>query len=133
MLGKSIATVRQLEGVLLHPTEDGKGIWRFDPDEVAQLSAGVRDGSVRLWEALRGSDLLAQGHVEEPCRGCAELKGRLHTLEGAVASLRQKHAGEIQALTSQHAAERQRAELEAGRLERDAAALLAEINKLLRW
>lgn len=132
MLGKSVATVRQLEGVLLHPTEDGKGIWRFDADEVAQLSASVRDGSVNLWAALRGSDLAGQGHAEEPCRGCAELKARLHSLEGALATLRQKHAAEIQVLTSEHAAERQRAERATRQLEGDAAALLAEINELLR-
>src|SRR5690349_13236282 len=37
-LGKSIATVRRLEGHALHPTRDERGIHRFDRAEVDQLA-----------------------------------------------------------------------------------------------
>lgn len=37
-LGRSIATVRRLEGVALHPVLDSDGIHRFDPDEVERVA-----------------------------------------------------------------------------------------------
>lgn len=37
-LGKSIATVRRMEGVELHPVRDERGVHRFDPDEVEQIA-----------------------------------------------------------------------------------------------
>lgn len=33
-LGRSLATVRRLEGTELHPTQDARGVHRFDTDEV---------------------------------------------------------------------------------------------------
>jgi hypothetical protein len=36
-LGKSIATVRRLEGHALHPCLDDSGVHRFDPEEVERL------------------------------------------------------------------------------------------------
>jgi hypothetical protein len=99
LLGKSVATVRRLEGVLLHPVEDAKGVWRFEPDEVEQLVAGVRSGRVNLWEAMNAPDLPGLGNAEESCQRCAELQGRLDSLESAMASLRRKHEAQIQALT----------------------------------
>ncbi len=39
-LGKSIATVRRMEGVELFPTRDGRGVFRFDPAEVEAVAAG---------------------------------------------------------------------------------------------
>jgi len=43
-LGCSIPTVRRMEGTTLHPTEDAKGVNRFDPLEVIHL---VHDRSAR--------------------------------------------------------------------------------------
>ena len=42
-LGKSIATVRRLEGVLLHPRLTA-GVWRFERSEVETLAAELREG-----------------------------------------------------------------------------------------
>jgi len=39
-LGKSIATVRRLEGRELHPRRDAKGVLRFDRDEVEAVAEG---------------------------------------------------------------------------------------------
>jgi len=41
-LGKSIATVRRMEGVELFPRRDERGVCRFDPDEVERVARGER-------------------------------------------------------------------------------------------
>lgn len=41
-LGKSIATVRRMEGHELHPTKDERGFNRFDPSEVEAVARGGR-------------------------------------------------------------------------------------------
>jgi hypothetical protein len=46
-LGRSIATVRRIEGELLHPRLVG-GIWRFKRREVDELAAEIRSGRRRL-------------------------------------------------------------------------------------
>jgi hypothetical protein len=43
-LGKSIATVRRLEGDQLHPRRDDAGVYRFDSAEVDRLAAHLRVG-----------------------------------------------------------------------------------------
>ena len=43
-LGRSIATVRRLEGVHLHPRRDASGVYRFDRDEVEHLALAIRSG-----------------------------------------------------------------------------------------
>lgn len=46
-LGKSVATVRRLEGRELHPRRDAKGVLRFDPDEVEAVAQGTVGDSTR--------------------------------------------------------------------------------------
>jgi hypothetical protein len=41
-LGRSIATVRRMEGTVLHSTKDERGFNRFDPEEVERLARGDR-------------------------------------------------------------------------------------------
>jgi hypothetical protein len=48
-IGKSVATVRRLEGVELHPTRDSSGVHRFDVDEVERLAAKIRKGFRLPW------------------------------------------------------------------------------------
>jgi hypothetical protein len=45
VLGKSIATVRRMEGVELHPKVNRAGVHIFDPDEVAAVRAEQRTAS----------------------------------------------------------------------------------------
>jgi len=49
-LGKSLATVRRMEGVELHPTRDERGVHHFDPEEVEAVARGeiLTDRSHRL-------------------------------------------------------------------------------------
>jgi len=46
LLGRSIATVRRLEGRELFPHRDGNGILRFDLDEVNAVARRLRRGDV---------------------------------------------------------------------------------------
>lgn len=46
-LGKSIATVRRMEGNVLHPVRDRNGIFQFDPVEVERVAQVRRDPSVQ--------------------------------------------------------------------------------------
>jgi hypothetical protein len=41
-IGKSIATVRRLEGSQLHPKKDANGYMRFDPNEVERVARALR-------------------------------------------------------------------------------------------
>jgi len=55
-LGKSVATVRRIEGVLLAPWQDARGIYRFDPVDVDRLVNDIARGDVALWEEMRADD-----------------------------------------------------------------------------
>ena len=84
-LGKSIATVRRLEGTLLHPRLDYRGVNRFDPVDVEELRLRVRDG-LRLPNGLKekkpaetqSDDLV--GHVRA-------LRARLDDVEAVLAAI----------------------------------------------
>lgn len=43
-LGRSLATVRRIEGQLLFPRRDAGGVWRFNPKKVAVLVRQVKAG-----------------------------------------------------------------------------------------
>ncbi len=47
-LGKSVATVRRIEGILLAPTRDHRGVHRFIAGDVDHLVAAVARGEVHL-------------------------------------------------------------------------------------
>jgi hypothetical protein len=131
LLRKSVATVRRLEGVLLHPVEDSKGVWRSDLAEVEQLAADVDEGRVNLWDAMNGVDAgVVQRDTDEPCERCVELQGRAAEMESALSRLRRQHAAQVQSLQSQNFEERAKALKEAREFERDVALLLAEVNDL---
>ncbi len=51
-LGKSIATVRRMEGVELHPVRDERGVNLFDPAEVEQVAQAQRWGGARPHRTL---------------------------------------------------------------------------------
>jgi len=53
-LGKSVATVRRIEGVLLYPTRDSRGVHRFDVSEVDALARRVKNGSVQRNPSANG-------------------------------------------------------------------------------
>src|SRR5262245_10175810 len=62
-LGKSIATVRRLEGSELNPIRDSRGVVRFAEVEVAALAARMAKGVV---VAARGDWLSTHGRGHRP-------------------------------------------------------------------
>jgi hypothetical protein len=48
-IGKSVATVRRLEGVELHPRRDSYRVHRFSLDEVERLAEKIRRGFRLPW------------------------------------------------------------------------------------
>jgi len=52
-LGKSVATVRRLEGMELYPRRDWRGVWRFDEAEVGALQRKM-DAGFRAPVGLKG-------------------------------------------------------------------------------
>jgi hypothetical protein len=123
-----------LEGVLLHPVEDSKGVWRFDPDEVEQLAADVRSGRSNLWDAMNGADPRLLPHEEPagPCQRCIALEGHLAEMEASMSRLQRQQEAQLRSLQSERAAERACAQHEARQVEREATRLLAEVEDLLR-
>jgi hypothetical protein len=51
-LRRSVTTVRRIEGELLFPEIDDRGIYRFDESEVDALIDAVSLGHVRLWREV---------------------------------------------------------------------------------
>ncbi|HEY5375222.1 MAG TPA: hypothetical protein VIK01_16195 [Polyangiaceae bacterium] len=78
-LGKSVATVRRIEGVLLHPARDARGIHRFADEEVEDLARKIESGAVTVWQELR-RDSVDTAHDASPvefgsCDRCASSVG----------------------------------------------------------
>ena len=63
-IGKSVATVRRAEGVLLHPTTDHRGVHHFNSEEVAVLVRRIEREPGFLSRVLGGPSSLRQRHQE---------------------------------------------------------------------
>jgi len=117
-LGKSLATVRRLEGVRLRPTQDSRGVHHFDPDEVEALARDIDSGSVTLWQELRdrfGDPTMSDQGIT--CDHCAELEREAEALREQLEQQRLKHRRDLDALQTAHDVE--------------ARALVAEVEELL--
>ena len=121
-LRKSLATVRRLEGVRLHPIQDGRGVHRFDPAEVEALAKDIEQGNVELWQELRAT-LDDRSHVDE-CVNCVDLEQRLRAMRDQFEVQRGNHRRELATLQAEH--ERRIAKHEA-----EAGALVAQVSELL--
>jgi len=80
-LARSIATVRRIEGTLLHPRTDFRGIRRFDEAEVEALRQSVLRGQ-RLPNGLAGGR-----QTSVPEAGLIELRSRVAKLESTLCEL----------------------------------------------
>src|SRR5690606_21599052 len=83
-LGRSLATVRRLEGHVLHPTKDANGVNRFDD---AGVNAAARMLSERSDSAAwvldpppEDGQRKPDNHVVEPGRELVELRTRLELI-----------------------------------------------------
>jgi len=117
-LGKSLATVRRLEGVLLHPTQDSQGVHRFDRDEVEMLARDVEEGRLVLARELRNArpDTSA-GNWHAECAKCAELRQQVEELQASRENECSRHQRELTALRREH--------------DEEARQLVVQVNELL--
>jgi hypothetical protein len=85
-IGRSVATVRRLEGKALHPSRDGRGINRFDEDEVERVAQEIADNGHPMLEESETDEgylpncdceTLRQEHRQE----VDELETRIRNLE----------------------------------------------------
>jgi hypothetical protein len=80
-LGKSVATVRRIEGVLLYPTRDARGVHRFDVSEVDALAQRVKNGHVQLSQEFSPTNGKAYEYAtRQSCERCTSLKRRVTAL-----------------------------------------------------
>lgn len=116
-LGKSIATVRRLENVSLHPVRDARGVLRFSEAEVEQVARGQHG---RAWQPSRARAQPArdyEGELSERDTELEELRERMAHLEGARAAERRRFAEQLEDAEAQLGRLRREAE------ERDLAAV----------
>lgn len=125
-LGKSIATVRRIEGVLLHPTRDERGVHHFEPDDVEALAVDVERGVVALspdFGFFEGNAVAKPQDCIE-CAGCVSLGNELEAVRVKLAAQERAHRVAVEQLQ----AERQR---EAAAYKREARELVAQVDLLL--
>lgn len=130
-LGKSLATVRRIEGVLLHPTRDSRGIHRFDGAEVEALARGIESGDVTVWHELRrdsADDTPVDFSSPHECDACAALEQQVSGLREAVRRQRENHEREVTALRDEQRRARIRHETEARELHDQLTEFLAMIE-----
>jgi len=97
-LGKSLATVRRLEGVKLRAVQDARGVHHFDPDEVEALAREIDAGGVTLWQELGP----VSGNRDEPCATCIGLQQQVDHLQGLLVAQRTEHHLQLAALAAEH-------------------------------
>lgn len=107
-LGKSLATVRRIEGSLLHPIRDARGQYRFDDDEVEDVARRIENGEITVWQELRASSSSAVNDASAPffgnaqCGHCETLQQHVRQLNDDLAQLRCDHRLELSALREEH-------------------------------
>ena len=125
-LGKSIATVRRIEGVLLHPTRDERGIHHFEPDEVEALASDVDRGVVALSSDLGFVDRNPrfESEVRSDCPNCLALEQALAAFRGKLAAQERTYRLDVERLRAER-------DHEATAYQREARELVAQVEQLL--
>ncbi|HKO46071.1 MAG TPA: hypothetical protein VJV79_00020 [Polyangiaceae bacterium] len=124
-LGKSIATVRRIEGLLLHPRQDARGVRRFDPRAVEALAKDVAEGTVSLVPDLpsRWVSDHARDDANE-CERCVVLTASIEQLRTELDEQRREHRLAIERLQTE-------CERKAAAYEAEAKELVAQVEELL--
>ena len=126
-LGKSIATVRRIEGVLLHPRQDARGVRHFDPRAVEALVKDVAKGTVSLIPVLPsrwGSGQARDDNPANECERCVVLSAGIEELRTELDEQRREHRLVIERLQTER-------EGEAAAYEAEAKELVAQVEELL--
>jgi len=98
-LGRSLATVRRLEGDVLHPVVDANGVHQFDPQEVEALARDVARPGGALRSASPG---LALPRKDHECVDCDQARDRIRVLEGELDALKRNHIVELESLRASY-------------------------------
>jgi fructose-1,6-bisphosphatase/sedoheptulose 1,7-bisphosphatase-like protein len=130
-LGKSLATVRRLEGVLLHPQRDARGVHHFDANEVDALADRIADGDVTVWQQLRGND----GDVEFPlghgaCPRCSEAEAKTEALQNELHEQQNRFERRLAEVQRQHEEQAMTYRAERLEFERELRSFVAALDGL---
>lgn len=98
-LGRSLATVRRLEGSELHPVVDASGVHHFDPREVEALARDIVQP--RGFRAFAVSEVTS-AEPNGDCVSCSRLHGQLKRLEAELANIVREHARQLDDLRASH-------------------------------
>lgn len=66
-LGRSVSTVRKMEGRVLHPTIGARGVRLFDVDEVEEVAEQIRVTGRALERAPRGAAFSSDNRARRRC------------------------------------------------------------------
>ena len=126
-LGKSLTTIRRIEGVLLHPHVDSRGVHRFSEDDVDRLAGDVNHGHVVLGRQLRpiANEVLMNDHgTTDFCQRCSDLQQELDRVQRQLEAQVCAHRRELSTM---------KAERDRERADQDAAArdLVAQVTELM--
>lgn len=128
-LGKSVAAVRRLEGVHLHPARDSRGVHRFDEDDVEALAERVASGEVSIWREISpASDFGGELPPNFSCQHCSILEDQLSGLRQQLERQRRTHDQELVAVRNQRDRERAQNATERRQLDRELRDLIAMIE-----
>ena len=126
-LGKSLTTIRRIEGVLLHPDVDSRGVHRFREEDVDRLADDVEHGRLVLGQQLRplGNEVLMNDHGTTGfCQRCSDLQQELDRVQRQLEAQVSAHRRELT---------RMKAERDRERADQDAAArdLVDQVTELM--
>ena len=128
-LGKSVAAVRRLEGVHLHPARDSRGVHHFDEDDVEALAVRVSSGEVSIWrEIAPTADFDGEAPRHSSCQQCAALEVQLTGLRQQLERQRRTYDHEIDVLRVARDRERTQNATERRQLDRELRELIATIE-----
>jgi hypothetical protein len=126
-LGKSVAAVRRLEGVHLHPARDSRGVHHFDEDEVEALAERVSSGEFSIWREI-AVDFERDSPPPSGCRHCSARENQLAGLRQQLERQRRTYAQELVAVRSERDRERAQNATERRQLDRELRDLIATIE-----
>lgn len=130
-LGKSLATVRRIEGVLLHPTQDARGVHRFDSGEVEALARDIKTGRASLALEMRrnGSESpMGDPQDHDRCANCLDLEREIATLRDELEERRAAQRLELTRLQIEHDRQRAIQDAEASELATQVAELISSLE-----
>jgi len=131
-LGRSLATVRRLEGHLLHPRRDARGVHHFDRGEVERLARDLELRRVSLAPSARSRaayESYPQPRDDTPCFVCEDLQRQVEVLGGELETQRRAHRLQTEALRADSEQVKAHLRAEIVCLERELGAFVSAVDQ----